>query len=118
VADYSPLTPADQKIKKSEDTLTIQLKKNKDILADVASLPNPPYCVGFAAETEHVLEHAKQKRLAKKIPMIVANQARQALGSDHNSVTIIDETGEYPLETADKTTIAANILTYLKHQLK
>ena len=118
VADYSPLTPADQKIKKSEDTLTIQLKKNKDILADVASLPNPPYCVGFAAETEHVLEHATQKRLAKKIPMIVANHARQALGSDHNSVTIIDETGEYPLETADKTTIAANILTYLKHQLK
>ncbi|KQT44049.1 MULTISPECIES: bifunctional phosphopantothenoylcysteine decarboxylase/phosphopantothenate--cysteine ligase CoaBC [unclassified Methylophilus] len=118
VADYSPLTPADQKIKKSEDTLTIQLKKNKDILADVASLPNPPYCVGFAAETEHVLEHATQKRLAKKIPMIVANQARQALGSDHNSVTIIDETGEYPLDIADKTTIAANILTHLKHQLK
>lgn len=118
VADYSPLTSAEQKIKKSEDTLTIQLRKNKDILADVASLPNPPYCVGFAAETEQALEHARQKRLAKKIPMIVANHANQALGSDSNSVTIIVDSGEYPLDTADKTTIAAKILTHLKHQLK
>jgi phosphopantothenoylcysteine decarboxylase / phosphopantothenate---cysteine ligase len=75
VADYSPLVSAEQKIKKSEESLTIQLKKNKDILADVASLPNPPYCVGFAAETERVLEHARQKRHAKNIPLIVANQA-------------------------------------------
>ena len=118
VADYSPLTSAHQKITKSEDTLTIQLKKNKDILADVASLPNPPYCVGFAAETEQVLEHARQKRFAKKIPMIVANHANLALGSDNNSATIIDESGEYPLDTADKTTIAAKILTHLTHQLK
>ena len=117
VADYSPLVSADQKIKKSEDTLTIQLKRNKDILANVASLPNPPYCVGFAAETEHVLEHARQKRLDKKIPLIVANQANLALGNDNNSVTIIDATGEYPLATEDKTSIAAKILTHLKHQL-
>jgi phosphopantothenoylcysteine decarboxylase/phosphopantothenate--cysteine ligase len=117
VADYSPVISADQKIKKCEETLTIHLNKNKDILADVASLPNPPYCIGFAAETEHVLEYARQKRLAKKIPMIVANQANLALGNDHNSVTIIDGTGEYPLDTADKTTIAAKILTHLKHRL-
>ncbi|HSH87966.1 MAG TPA: bifunctional phosphopantothenoylcysteine decarboxylase/phosphopantothenate--cysteine ligase CoaBC [Methylophilus sp.] len=117
VADYSPLVSAEQKIKKSEDTLTIQLKRNKDILADVASLPNPPYCVGFAAETEHVLEHARQKRQDKKIPLIVANQANLALGNDNNSVTIIDTNGEYPLDTADKNTIAVKILTHLKHQL-
>ena len=117
VADYSPLVSAEQKIKKSEDTLTIQLKRNKDILADVASLPNPPYCVGFAAETEHVLEHARQKRQDKKIPLIVANQANLALGNDNNSVTIIDTNGEYPLDTADKNTIAVKILTHLKNQL-
>jgi phosphopantothenoylcysteine decarboxylase / phosphopantothenate---cysteine ligase len=117
VADYSPLVSADQKIKKSEQTLTIELKKNKDILADVASLPNPPYCVGFAAETERVLEYARQKRLDKKIPLIVANLANLALGSDNNSVILIDATGDYPLDTADKTTIAAKILTHLKHQL-
>ncbi|MGP1716303.1 MAG: bifunctional phosphopantothenoylcysteine decarboxylase/phosphopantothenate--cysteine ligase CoaBC [Methylophilus sp.] len=117
VADYSPLASADQKIKKSEETLTIELKKNKDILADVASLPNPPYCVGFAAETERVLEHARQKRLDKKIAMIVANQADLALGNDNNSVTLIDASGEYPQDIADKTTIAAKILTHLKRQL-
>jgi phosphopantothenoylcysteine decarboxylase / phosphopantothenate---cysteine ligase len=117
VADYSPLVSAEQKIKKSEESLTIQLKKNKDILADVASLPNPPYCVGFAAETERVLEHARQKRHAKNIPLIVANQANLALGSDNNSVTLIDDNGEYPLETADKTTIATKILTHLQRQL-
>jgi phosphopantothenoylcysteine decarboxylase/phosphopantothenate--cysteine ligase len=118
VADYSPLVSADQKIKKSEETLTIQLRRNKDILAEVASLPKPPYCIGFAAETEQVLEHARQKRLDKNIPMIVANQATLAFGSDTNSVTIIDETGEYPLATADKTTIATKILTHLTHRFK
>ncbi len=118
VADYSPLVSANQKIKKSEETLTIQLIRNKDILAEVASLPKPPYCIGFAAETEQVLEHARQKRLDKNIPMIVANQATLALGSDANSVTIIDETGEYALVTADKTTIARKILTHLTHRFK
>jgi phosphopantothenoylcysteine decarboxylase / phosphopantothenate---cysteine ligase len=117
VADYSPLVSAEQKIKKSEESLTIQLKRNKDILADVATLPNPPYCVGFAAETEHVLQHARKKRQDKNIPLIVANQANQALGSDNNSVTLIDDSGEYPLETADKTSIAAKILTHLHSQL-
>lgn len=117
VADYSPLVSAEQKIKKSEESLTIQLKRNKDILADVATLPNPPYCVGFAAETEHVLQHARQKRQDKNIPLIVANQANLALGNDNNSVTLIDDSGEYPLETADKTSIAAKILSHLQRQL-
>lgn len=118
VADYSPLASADQKIKKSEETLTIQLRRNKDILAEVASLPKPPYCIGFAAETEQVLEHARQKRLAKKLPMIIANQANLALGNDSNSVTIIDNTGEYTLATADKTTIATKILKHLQQRLR
>jgi phosphopantothenoylcysteine decarboxylase / phosphopantothenate---cysteine ligase len=117
VADYSPILTADQKIKKSEETLTIQLKKNKDILAEVAARPNPPYCIGFAAETEQVLAHAKQKRLAKNIPMIVANQANTALGSEENEVTIIDATGEYPLPIADKTIIATKILMHLHSKL-
>lgn len=116
VADYRPEVPSTQKIKKSEETLTVQLIKNKDILADVASLPNPPYCVGFAAETEQVLDHAKQKRLAKRIPMIIANHANTALGSDQNAVTIIDSQGEYPLGTDDKINIAYKILNHLKSQ--
>lgn len=117
VADYKPTTPAIQKIKKSEHTLTIELVKNKDILADVASLPNAPYCVGFAAESEQVLEYARAKRLAKRIPMIVANHANTAMGSDQNTVTIIDASGEHTLETDEKINIAFKLLTQLISQL-
>lgn len=117
VADYKPNMRSSQKIKKSEDILTIDLIKNKDILADVASLPNPPYCVGFAAETEQVIEYAKQKRLAKRLPMIVANQVMTAMGNNDNQVTIIDSQGEHTLETDLKTNIAFKLLTHLKTQL-
>lgn len=113
VADYRPEVSSTQKIKKSEETLTINLIKNKDILADIASLPNPPYCVGFAAETEHVLDYAQQKRLAKRIPMIVANHASTAMGSDQNTVTIIDEQGNHSLETDTKENIAYKLLSYI-----
>lgn len=117
VADYSPLTSSAQKIKKSEETLTIQLRKNKDILTEVASLPNAPFCVGFAAETDQVLAYAGQKRLTKKVPMMVANQVEIAMGSDHTCVTIIDDAGEHPLAAADKTSVAFSILTHLHQQL-
>lgn len=117
VADYKPDISSEKKIKKSEETLTVKLIKNKDILADVACLPKPPYCVGFAAETEQVLDYAKQKRLAKRIPMIVANHANTAMGSDQNAVTIINAQGEYPLGMDDKINIAYKILSHLKDQL-
>lgn len=117
VADYRPVTSSAEKIKKSEETLTIHLTKNKDILADVASLPNPPYCVGFAAETEHVLEYARQKRLNKRIPMIVANHANTAMGSTQNTVTVIDSHGEITLGPDDKLHIAEQLLTQLKTAL-
>lgn len=117
VADYKPNTTQPQKIKKSEASLTIKLIKNKDILAEVASLPNPPYCVGFAAETEQLIVHATQKRLAKRVPLMVANQVDAAMGHDHNTVTLIDDNGEYAIATAHKTTIAQHILTHLKMRL-
>lgn len=117
VADYRPTSPAQQKIKKSEETLTLTLTKNKDIVADVASLPQPPYCIGFAAETEHVLEHAREKRLKKRLPLIVANHAPTAMNSPNNHVTLIDDDGEVTLESADKGTIAYGILGYLANKL-
>nr|VVW90440.1 unnamed protein product [Nymphaea colorata] len=117
VADYSPTEIASQKIKKSEESLTLHLKRNKDILADVANLPNAPYCVGFAAETENILEYARKKRIAKRLPMIIANQATHAMGSDTNQVTIIDDQGEYPLAQASKLDIATKILTHLSQNL-
>lgn len=117
VSDYRPAQISPQKIKKSEDTLTLNLLKNKDILADVASLPNAPFCVGFAAETEQVIEHATQKRIAKKLPLMVANDVSIAMGQDHNQVTLIDDSGTHTMPTANKSEVAYFILQHLSHML-
>lgn len=113
VADYRPAQVHSHKIKKSASPLTLELTANKDILAEVASLPNAPFCVGFAAETENLLEYAEQKRLRKKLPLIVANLVSDAMGGDENSVTLIDESGTYPLTPAPKANIAQQLLTHL-----
>ncbi len=117
VADYSPAQSAPQKIKKSEDTLTLTLRKNKDILAEVASLPNPPFCVGFAAESELVIEHASQKRIAKKLPLIVANDISIAIGTDNNQVTLIDDAGTHTLPMLAKQDVAFLILEHIANML-
>jgi len=117
VADYSPATTSLQKIKKSESSLTIELKRNKDILAEVASLPSPPFCVGFAAETENLLEYAETKRQQKKLPLIVSNLSHDAMGSDDNSVTLLDEKGAHPLERAPKIEIARLLLQHVANML-
>jgi len=117
VADYSPATTAIQKIKKNEASLEIKLKRNKDILADVARLANAPFCVGFAAESENVIDYAAEKRLAKGLPLIIANDIAAAMGSDHNQVTLIDDSGQHALQLAPKTTIATQILTHINRML-
>jgi phosphopantothenoylcysteine decarboxylase/phosphopantothenate--cysteine ligase len=117
VADYAPLTFNKQKIKKVESSLFIELKRNKDILADVASLPNPPFCVGFAAETEHLIEHATTKRNAKNIPLIVANFVSESMGKDEAHVTLIDELGSHSLAPAEKSVLAEQILTFISHKI-
>ena len=118
VADYTPTQKSAQKIKKSESLLTIELSKTKDILADVASLPNAPFCVGFAAESENLLEYAEAKRKRKKLPLIVANDVKTAMGSDENSVTLIDDAGTHPLPKADKKMVAHGILAHIAKMLK
>lgn len=117
VADYRPVTQHHEKIKKSTSSLTLELTPNKDILADVASLPNPPFCVGFAAETENLLEYAEAKRKAKKLPLIVANLASDAMGSEENSVTLLDNNGAHPLERAPKSKIAKLLLQHVANML-
>lgn len=113
VADYSSAKTSTQKIKKSEYSLTLELTPNKDILTDVASLPNAPFCVGFAAETENLLEYAEAKRQKKKLPLIVANLTSDAMGSDNNSVTLLDKNGAHPLENAPKIEVAREILKHV-----
>lgn len=113
VADYSPKLIHDHKIKKNEQTITLELKQNKDILSEVVTLPNAPFCVGFAAESEHLIQHAEQKRLRKKLPLIVANLVVDGMGGDENLVTLIDDRGRHPLPKADKKIIAHEILHHV-----
>lgn len=116
VADYSAKAPSLHKIKKSEQLLTLELIRNKDILSEVASLPNAPFCVGFAAETENLLKNAVEKRIAKKLPLIVANLIEESMGQTNANVTLIDASGSHALPRADKATLAHEILTHI-HQL-
>ena len=117
VADYSPAVSSAQKIKKSKSSLTLELKPNKDILAEVASLPNAPFCVGFAAETENLLEHAESKRQAKKLPLIVANLVSDSMGQDENSVTLLDDKGAHTLPRSSKVVIAQYLLEHIVKML-
>ena len=123
VADFTPISSSAQKIKKSDPSilnkpLTIELVATKDILKDVASLPNAPFCVGFAAESENLIEYASKKRIAKKLPLIVANDAQSAMGSDSNTVILIDDAGTHALPTADKKTVAHGTLAHIANMLK
>lgn len=113
VSDYRPDHINPNKIKKSESSLTLELKPGKDILAEVASLPNAPFCVGFAAETENLLEFAEQKRLRKKLPLIAANLVSDAMTSEDNSVTLLDKDGAHTLARAPKTEVARQLLQHM-----
>ena len=112
VSDYTPKAPKPQKIKKSTEKLTLDLVPTVDILAWVAAQPHTPFCVGFAAETENVVEYARKKREKKKIPMIVANLATAAISADDNEVTILDATGDYPIPKGSKTDVARVIVEH------
>jgi phosphopantothenoylcysteine decarboxylase/phosphopantothenate--cysteine ligase len=112
VADYRVAQPSEQKIKKSADKLTLELIPNPDILAYVANLPKPPFCVGFAAESENLRVHAAAKRKTKKIPLLAANLAQQAIGSDENDLILFDDAGEHVLPHADKLTLARALLQH------
>jgi phosphopantothenoylcysteine decarboxylase/phosphopantothenate--cysteine ligase len=118
VADYRPVKQQNEKIKKKSSSLTLELTPNKDILADVASLPNAPFCVGFSAETDNLLEYAETKRKTKKLPLIVANLATEALGSEYNCVTLLDKNGAHPIERAPKLKIARLLLQHISNLLK
>ncbi|HEX7972679.1 MAG TPA: bifunctional phosphopantothenoylcysteine decarboxylase/phosphopantothenate--cysteine ligase CoaBC [Thiobacillus sp.] len=117
VADYSVESAAPQKIKKSADGLTLQLVANPDILAEVAALPNAPFCVGFAAETEQLAEHAEAKRIRKKLPLLVGNLAQDTLGQDTAELVLFDDQGQHRLPRADKLTQARQLIRHLATHL-
>ncbi|TAJ79247.1 MAG: bifunctional phosphopantothenoylcysteine decarboxylase/phosphopantothenate--cysteine ligase CoaBC [Gallionellaceae bacterium] len=112
VADYRVAQPSEQKIKKSDAKLTLELIPNTDILAHVAALPDAPFCVGFAAESENLRGYAEQKRRAKKLPLLAANLAQNAIGADDNELILFDDAGEHRLPRADKLTLARALLLH------
>jgi phosphopantothenoylcysteine decarboxylase/phosphopantothenate--cysteine ligase len=88
----------------------LEFALNPDILATVAALPNAPWCVGFAAETERLSEYAHDKRKRKGIPMLIGNLAQHVMDADHTTVSIFDEHGEHPLPTSAKQDIARQLI--------
>jgi len=117
VADYAVKNRSEHKIKKSDANLTIELTPNPDILATVASLPAAPFCVGFAAESQNLLQYADEKRRRKNIPLLVANLVQAALGADENEVILLDDAGQHPLPRAPKAQIARELIRHIADML-
>jgi phosphopantothenoylcysteine decarboxylase/phosphopantothenate--cysteine ligase len=124
VADWRPARLNEHKIKKAEGQKAapiFELTENPDILAAVAALPQPPFCVGFAAESEHLLAHARAKLTRKKLPMIVGNLGPATFGRDDNALLIVDAKRHYPLpadgSSADKLTLARQLMADLAARL-
>lgn len=113
VADYRPQTVQTSKIKKNDDRLTLELVKNPDILSWVATQSPRPFTVGFAAETDQPIEHARNKRRNKGLDLIAVNQVGEALnpfGSDENQLVLIGQNEEIDLGRKSKAQLAIDLI--------
>ena len=120
VADYTPAAVKDEKIKKHNDELLLPLQKTRDILAAVAALPDKPFTVGFAAETEALADNAKKKLHSKNLDMIAANWVGRETGgfdSDQNALRVFWKDGQCQLEMADKKVIAGQLLGLIAEKI-
>lgn len=121
VADYRVKAPATNKLKKTTSSvLTIALELNRDILSDVVKSEQALFVVGFAAETEHLLDYAEQKLVQKRLDMIVANRVGPGLGfdMDDNEVVVLTATEKRPLARASKRDIASNLIAIIATSLQ
>lgn len=112
VADFRPETPVDRKIKKTDETLTLTLVRNPDILSAVSRSPDRPFCVGFAAETNDLEAYAEAKRRAKGLDMIAANKvgSDQGFESDNNALLVLWEDGRQMLPMQSKAALAGQLV--------
>jgi phosphopantothenoylcysteine decarboxylase / phosphopantothenate---cysteine ligase len=115
VADYRPIVTAAQKIKKTQDTLELAMQRTTDVLATVAALPNRPFVVGFAAETESVEQYAKQKLLKKNLDMIAANEVGKGkvFEQDDNALLVLSRTSRHELPRASKQELARELVALI-----
>lgn len=120
VADYRPAERTAQKRKKSDGPLTLELVRNPDILAGLGASRHGarPVLVGFALETERVVEHARAKLERKQVDLVVANHASDGFGGADNLVTLVDAAGDESLPRASKRTIADRILDRIVDRLR
>jgi phosphopantothenoylcysteine decarboxylase / phosphopantothenate---cysteine ligase len=118
VSDYRVKSPSARKIKKANGAaLTLELEENPDILAYVAGMKNAPFCVGFAAESENLAAHAREKRSRKNVPLLAANLAQDALGRDDNAIRLYDERGEHDLGRGSKLELARKLVAHVAGML-
>ncbi len=112
VADYRPTQAAEQKIKKTSDTLEISMERTVDVLATVAARPERPFVVGFAAETESVEQHARAKLMKKNLDMIAANEVGhdKAFDCEDNQLIVLWRNGREELGRASKLALARELV--------
>ena len=122
VADWRVVNASDQKMKKQDGAIpSLQFEQNADILASVAattSISGWPYCVGFAAESENLVEYGAVKREKKGIPLLVGNIGHHTFGQDDNTVILFDEHGHTVLPRADKLTLARQLISEIAKRIE
>jgi phosphopantothenoylcysteine decarboxylase/phosphopantothenate--cysteine ligase len=119
VADWRVANASQQKLKKNEEGKVpdLQFEENPDILASVAALPNSPYCVGFAAESEQLLRYGEEKRKKKGVPLLVGNIGPQTFGQDQNELVLFDDQGHTHLPRADKQDLARQLIAEIARRI-
>lgn len=121
VADYRPAQIAAQKMKKGEsDTLTLTLVKNPDIVASIAALNPKPFTIGFAAESENLLEYARAKLQRKNLDLVVANNISDSsigFNSDDNAVTVVDKNSAAELSQRSKQQLARELIALFAQKI-
>lgn len=119
VSDYRAKTIATHKIPKKEGDITLELTQNPDIIATIANLPKRPWVIGFAAQTDNVIEKAKAKLKTKKLDMIVANEVGfgKGMGTDDNKVTVIWDEGQKGFSSMSKHKLARELVEWFASRI-
>lgn len=119
VADWRVANASARKLKKDEAPTppALRFEPNVDILATVAALPKAPYCVGFAAESEDVVDNARRKLATKKVPLVIANRAQDALGAAGSELFLVEASGVTTLPHADKSVQARRLIAAIADRL-